>query len=513
MLALVLCEHLVATQKLGSRGAHAAHGAVAGALLRSGWCIAGIHRITTTTYSCTGKGWDAQNKDGGAQGAGISGKDSESRLQAAWRLAAADRNTTSSSGSVSTASAQETLAQMARALNILTGYDSVERLKDDVTATDQRLAELRRQLHAARSSYEERLSHQRSLSKEMSLLLQRKSSWGPSDVSRFTDVYASEHANDAAVAASKQRFEEAGEAVEMAQAELMQKIRERYTQEQLWSDKIRRAATWWTWGLMGLQAFSFVAVYAVMEPRRRALLQSAVGSLVEAQGKELREQLEELRGSMARLAGADGTSGNSISISSSVGSGSESRSGSIGSKGASLGQGFVQQQCFDQIMQELIELKKHIGFSGTVTAEQRQQQQQKPQWWQYWAWRQRQVQEKPVGSGEDGAVLARVSTPPEQQQPEEARQDQEAAADVALGSRLQGPNLLWRRAIVALQGLGERVFKPLLKGCPVQVTLTREQAAAAAAASAAAGGAVTLLLMALLSTGRGGSNGAGAAAL
>lgn len=55
-------------------------------------------------------------------------------------------------------------------------------------------------------AYEERLEHQRALSKEMSLLLQRKSNWSPADVARFTDVYASEHANEAAVAAAKDRF-------------------------------------------------------------------------------------------------------------------------------------------------------------------------------------------------------------------------------------------------------------------------------------------------------------------
>jgi len=122
-------------------------------------------------------------------------------------------------------------------------------------------------------AYDQCLEQQRSLSKEMATLLQRKSGWGPADLARFTAVYASEHANEAAVAAAKGGHEDAGAAVEAAQADLMVRIRERYTQEQLWSDKIRRAATWWTWGLMGLQACSFVAVYAVMEPRRRAALQ------------------------------------------------------------------------------------------------------------------------------------------------------------------------------------------------------------------------------------------------
>jgi hypothetical protein len=52
-------------------------------------------------------------------------------------------------------------------------------------------------------AYDEGLSRQRSLSKEMALLLQRKSAWGPGDVARFTEVYAAEHATEGGVAAAK----------------------------------------------------------------------------------------------------------------------------------------------------------------------------------------------------------------------------------------------------------------------------------------------------------------------
>ena len=45
---------------------------------------------------------------------------------------------------------------------------------------------------------------------------------------------------------------------------------------QLWGDKIRRASTWWTWGLMGLQITSFVAVLSVLEPRRAWLIRGQV---------------------------------------------------------------------------------------------------------------------------------------------------------------------------------------------------------------------------------------------
>lgn len=54
-----------------------------------------------------------------------------------------------------------------------------------------------------------------------------------------------------------------------------------HVQEQAWSDKIRRASTWWTWGLMGLHFASFVAVYTFLEPRKRQALTDAVSSMLQ----------------------------------------------------------------------------------------------------------------------------------------------------------------------------------------------------------------------------------------
>ncbi len=53
-------------------------------------------------------------------------------------------------------------------------------------------------------------------------------------------------------------FGSAAEALESAHSEVLAAIRERYSAETLWSDKIRRASTWWTAGLMGLHLASFL---------------------------------------------------------------------------------------------------------------------------------------------------------------------------------------------------------------------------------------------------------------
>lgn len=46
----------------------------------------------------------------------------------------------------------------------------------------------------------------------------------------------------------------------------------RYHEEQIWSDKIRRASTWGTWGLMGFNVLLFIVVQLGLEPWKRRRL-------------------------------------------------------------------------------------------------------------------------------------------------------------------------------------------------------------------------------------------------
>lgn len=49
-------------------------------------------------------------------------------------------------------------------------------------------------------------------------------------------------------------------------------ISARYHEEQIWSDKIRRASTWGTWVLMGFNMFLFLVVQLGLEPWKRKRL-------------------------------------------------------------------------------------------------------------------------------------------------------------------------------------------------------------------------------------------------
>lgn len=57
---------------------------------------------------------------------------------------------------------------------------------------------------------------------------------------------------------------------------LLGSIRERYAVEQMYMEKVRRSATWWTAGYLGVHALSVMFVYYVLEPRKAARLREYV---------------------------------------------------------------------------------------------------------------------------------------------------------------------------------------------------------------------------------------------
>ncbi len=52
----------------------------------------------------------------------------------------------------------------------------------------------------------------------------------------------------------------------------MNSMRERYQQEQLWSDKIRKMSTYGTFGLLTFNLILFIMIQFVFEPRKRKRL-------------------------------------------------------------------------------------------------------------------------------------------------------------------------------------------------------------------------------------------------
>lgn len=127
-------------------------------------------------------------------------------------------------------------------------------------------------------------------------------------------------------------------------------------QEQAWSDKIRRASTWWTWGLMGLHFASFVAVYTFLEPRKRQALTAAVSTMLQQQTASIDERLAHL--------------------SQAVPAGSQEQQAAESSRQVPAGQAGQQQlqasvEVQQQVLQELQKVQQQLQ---ALTQQQQQQQ-------------------------------------------------------------------------------------------------------------------------------------------
>ncbi|KAG0244607.1 Mdm33 family-domain-containing protein [Mortierella sp. GBAus27b] len=164
---------------------------------------------------------------------------------------------------------RDTVAQLAEHLNNFTGYSSINELKHKVTTYGDSLDEARIKLIQAKQAYEDAISTRSNTQKAINDLLQRKHLWSPDDVNRFTDLYRSEHANEHTEQKTKSDYKQAESDVEEKSRMLTRVIMERYHEEQVWSDKIRAASTYGTWGLVTVNVMAFLIVQAFVEPRRR----------------------------------------------------------------------------------------------------------------------------------------------------------------------------------------------------------------------------------------------------
>jgi len=154
------------------------------------------------------------------------------------------------------------------------------------TTPEQHVKASRQAVRKAKEEYQAAINRRSASQREVNELLQRKHAWSPTDLERFTELYRSDHANEQAETTAQDLLVQAERVADEAQASLARSILARYHEEQIWSDKIRRASTWGTWGLMGFNVLLFIVVQLGLEPWKRRRL---VGGFEE----KVREVLQE----------------------------------------------------------------------------------------------------------------------------------------------------------------------------------------------------------------------------
>ncbi|GAM90130.1 hypothetical protein ANO11243_081700 [Dothideomycetidae sp. 11243] len=163
-----------------------------------------------------------------------------------------------------------------------TDYSGIEALRQQIVEQEQQLKSRLAIMSAARETHAAAHAEQAASQKEVVSLLERKTSWSPSDLDRYTSLIRSEHLHEQSVASARQALAAAETDLEDARKELERKERKQYHEEQIWSDTIRRNSTWVTFGLMGLNILLLVANIGIVEPWRRKRLVREVREALDA---------------------------------------------------------------------------------------------------------------------------------------------------------------------------------------------------------------------------------------
>lgn len=191
---------------------------------------------------------------------------------------------------------QTRLLTASQTLNDITGYSSIESIKLANAHLEAEVPLAQQRLKAARHNYKSLTNHRASTQREVTTLLARKDTWSPTDLERFTTLYRSDHELEAKVAEAAAELTEAESEESRLGAQLNAGILRRYHEEQIWSDRIRRASTWGTWGLMGFNLVLFIVLQFVAEPWKRQRLVKGFAEAESGVWEEVRREVGEVRG-------------------------------------------------------------------------------------------------------------------------------------------------------------------------------------------------------------------------
>ncbi|KAJ3350520.1 sensitivity to high expression protein she9, partial [Kappamyces sp. JEL0680] len=140
-------------------------------------------------------------------------------------------------------------------------------------------------------AYESVIEARRAIQKDLDVLKDRKSTL--EDITRLTDLYKQQLSLEVKEKECKDTYKAATDTFEKAQMEYLNEMRERYVEEQMYSDKIRRASTWWTWGLITTNMIIFLTIQLVVEPKRKRDLRNQLLEMIEATSQHDRVLLED----------------------------------------------------------------------------------------------------------------------------------------------------------------------------------------------------------------------------
>lgn len=184
--------------------------------------------------------------------------------------------------------------QLVQQFNELTGYAPVERLKRAVSTHEAQFDDAQVCLREAKATFRAAIAERASTAREMNELLERKHGWTPTDLERFTHLYRQSHASEKLEKEAGEELERKEADMEDAQRGVLNALRTRYHEEQVWSDKIRLISSYGAWALMALNIMLFMLVQLAVEPRKQRRLVEKFERLLHAVHEEQKAELHRL---------------------------------------------------------------------------------------------------------------------------------------------------------------------------------------------------------------------------
>ena len=168
---------------------------------------------------------------------------------------------------------------------------------------EARISDSRKAARDAKVAYEQAVQKRSDSQREVNNLLERKSIWTDTDVSRFTALVRQDHALEQEEARAKVAVAHTEDDTEREFGALMRNILARYHEEQVWSDKIRSVSTYGQLAVLGVNVVVFVLAIALVEPwKRRRLAQTFERKVEELEAANLdvvTKGIETLQGRLA----------------------------------------------------------------------------------------------------------------------------------------------------------------------------------------------------------------------
>ncbi|KAI9480187.1 Mdm33 family-domain-containing protein [Coemansia mojavensis] len=180
-----------------------------------------------------------------------------------------------------------------KALNEITGYDRIALLRMQVDTSGSLFHEARQHLNETKARHSQAAKTRLANQREINSLLQRKHLWTEDDVARFTSLYRDEYQAESSESQAAKELKDAEALVDRRYDELVNAIRGRYHEEQIWSDKIRRASTYGTWAVLFMNILALFMAQAIFEPRKRRKIIAGVDERLSESMSEQQERLED----------------------------------------------------------------------------------------------------------------------------------------------------------------------------------------------------------------------------